>query len=359
MNKALIAGVAVASLAGYLLAWPVKVQPQAWTPPPAPALTGVYQANDVLKATQRIDLGIYGHRGPEDVAIGPDGKLYAGTDDGNILRMALDGNNQQVFANTGGRPLGLRFDAAGNLIVADAYKGLLSVDAKGVISVLTATDGHTPLNFADDLDIASDGKIYFSEASSRFPLADYESDFIEHRGNGRLLVYNPQDRSTRVLLDGLYFANGVAVSPDRQFVLVAETGKYRVRRYWLQGPQAGRDDIFIDNLPGMPDGVLSNGKDTFWLTLATPRLADLDQVLPHPWLRRIVARLPKALSPKPQPYGFVLGLNAAGQVTHNLQDPGSNAYSTITNVIEHDGKLYFGSLHEAAIGVFPLAKAKP
>lgn len=356
MNKALIAGGAVVLLAGYLLAWPVKVQPQAWTPPPAPPLTGIYQANDALKATQRIDLGMYGHRGPEDVAIGADGKLYAGTDDGNILRMALDGSDQQVFANTGGRPLGLRFDAAGNLIVADAYKGLLSLDAKGVIRVLTSTDGSKPLNFADDLDIASDGKIYFSEASSRFPLADYESDFIEHRGNGRLLVYNPQDRSTKVLLDGLYFANGVAVSPDQQFVLVAETSEYRVTRYWLQGSKAGSHDVFIDNLPGAPDGVLANGKGTFWLSLATPRLADLDQVLPHPWLRRIVARLPKALSPKPQRYGFVLGLNSDGKVTHNLQDP-QGGYAIITNVVEHDGKLYFGSLYETAIGV--LTKALP
>lgn len=358
MNKALIAGGAVALLAGYLLAWPVKVQPQAWTPPPAPPLTGIYQANDALKATRRIDLGMYGHRGPEDVAIGPDGKLYAGTDGGNILRMALDGSGQQVFANTGGRPLGLRFDGAGKLIVADAYKGLLSLDAKGVISVLTSTDGSKPLNFADDLDIASDGKIYFSEASSRFPLADYESDFIEHRGNGRLLVYNPQDRSTKVLLDGLYFANGVAVSPDQQFVLVNETSEYRVTRYWLQGPKAGSHDVFIDNLPGMPDGVLANGKDTFWLTLATPRLADLDQVLPHPWLRRIVARLPKSFSPKPKKFGFVLGLNSDGKVTHNLQDP-QGGYATITNAVEHDGKLYFGSLAESAIGVFPLAKVQP
>lgn len=358
MNKPLLAGTAVALLAGYLLAWPVKVQPQAWTPPPAPALTGVYQANALLAATRRIDLGMYGHRGPEDVAIGPDGKLYASTENGNIVRMALDGSGQQVFANTGGRPLGLRFDGAGNLIVADAYKGLLSLDAKSVISVLTSTDGSKPLNFADDLDIASDGKIYFSEASSRFPLADYASDFIEHRGNGRLLVYNPQDRSTKVLLDGLYFANGVAVSPDQQFVLVAETSEYRVTRYWLQGPKAGSHDVFIDNLPGMPDGVLANGQGTFWLTLATPRLADLDQVLPHPWLRSIVARLPKSFSPRPKPFGFVLGLDARGKVTHNLQDP-QGGYATITNAVEHDGKLYFGSLAESAIGVFPLPKVQP
>ena len=49
---------------------------------------------------------------------------------------ALKGENMEVFADTKGRPLGLDFDNSGNLIVADAKKGLLSIDKKGNIKIL-------------------------------------------------------------------------------------------------------------------------------------------------------------------------------------------------------------------------------
>lgn len=70
------------------------------------------------------------------------------------------------------------------------------------------------------------------------------------------------------MLDGLYFANGVAVSPDQSFVLVAEMVRYRVRRYWLDGLERGTVDTFVENLPGFPDNIRSNGKGTFWIGLS-------------------------------------------------------------------------------------------
>jgi sugar lactone lactonase YvrE len=151
-------------------------------------------------------------------------------------------------------------------------------------------------------------------------MSQFANDLLEHRPNGRLLALDPQTQKPRTLLRDLYFANGVAVSPDQSFVLVVETGKYRVRRLWLKEPKVGQNDIFIDNLPGFPDGISSNGHDRFWLALPTPRLAIVDRMLPHPFLRRIVARLPKFLQPAPKRYSFVLGLDQSGRVIENLQN---------------------------------------
>src|SRR5688572_31973706 len=53
---------------------------------------------------------------------------------------------------------------------------------------------------------------------------------LEHQPNGRLMAMDPKTLKPRTLLRGIYFANGVAVSPDQSFVLVAETGRYRIRR---------------------------------------------------------------------------------------------------------------------------------
>lgn len=352
----------------YLLFWPVPVSPVAWTPPPAPPLTGQYQQNSKLAGTERLSLGTSSTPGagfgPEDVALDSEGRIYTGVDDGRIMRLEADGHKPKVFAHTHGRPLGLAFDASGNLIVADAIKGLLSVAQDGSITVLTTAADDVAFGCTNDLDIAADGTIYFTDASTKFPLTNFTADLVEHGPNGRLLAYDPKTKTTRTILAPLNFANGVAVSPDQSFLLVVETGKYRVHRVWLnKGPTGaatfqvkdgsvryGTSEIFIDNLPGFPDGIMSNGKDKFWLALVTPRDAVLDKLLPHPFIRKAVVRLPKFLQPAPKRFSFVLGLDANGRVVENLQDGSPECFAEIANIVERNGMLYFGTIGESTVG---------
>ena len=287
----------------YFLFWPVPIDPAAWQAPKPPPLSGVFSSNSYLTQVNLLAKGA-GH-GPEDVAIDSQGRIYAGMESGRIMRFQADGSQGEVFADTQGRPIGLHFDAEENLVVADAYKGLLSVSPDGGITVLSTQAEGLPFKLTDDVDIALDGTIYFSDASHKFNLRNYKLDGMEHRPNGRLLAYDPEKKETRLILDKLYFANGVAVSPDQSFVLVNETWKYRILRYWLAGPKKGKVDIFRDNLPGIPDGISSNGKNGFWLALAAPRDETLDKLLERPFLRKMITRLPKAFLPKPRPYGFV------------------------------------------------------
>jgi sugar lactone lactonase YvrE len=336
----------------YLLLWPVPVEPAAWQPQTAPPLAGLYESNSRLAQTARLSVG--GHA-PEGVAVAADGRIYAGVEGGRIFRLQPDGTRPELFADTKGRPLGLDFDREGNLVVADAYRGLLSIAPDGSVSVLTTEAGGRRLGCPNDLDIASDGTVYFTDATDR-PLSDYTLDIIEHRPRGRFLAYDPATKQTRVLIDGIHFANGVALGPDEAFVLVVETGEYRVWRYWLKGPRAGGREVFVENLPGFPDNITFNGRDTFWLALVTPRNALLDKLLPRPFLRKAVVRLPSFLQPAPERYGFVLGLSPEGRVTRNLQDPSGRHYAMVSSAIERDGALYLGSLYEDSVGRVPLDK---
>ena len=339
----------------YFLLWPVPISPVAWTPPIAPPLTGQYQQNSQLATTERLSLGTGNPHagagyGPEDVALDAEGRIYTGLDDGRIMRLQADGTQPELFANTGGRPLGLAFDPNGDLIVADAIKGLLSIARDATVTVLTTTADGVPFGCTNDLDVASDGTIYFTDATSKFPLTNFTADLLEHRGNGRFFAYDPKTKTTRTLLRDLCFANGVAVSPDQSYVLVVETGAYRIHRVWLAGAKQGQTDIFIDNLPGFPDGISSNRKDKFWLALVTPRDEGLDKLLPHPFLRKVVARLPKLLQPAPKRYSFVLGLDTNGHAINNLQNGSADCYAEIANAVEHNGALYFGSIGESTVG---------
>jgi len=244
------------------------------------------------------------------------------------------------------------------LIVADAVKGLLSIDRDGRIVVLTTQADGVPFRFTNDLDVAEDGTIYFTDSSYKFSLTELKADILEHQPNGRLLAFERRTKQTRVVLRDLYFPNGVAISPDQSFVLVCETGSYSVRRVWISGPKAGHSEIFIDNLPGFPDGIASNGHDKFWLALVNQRDAALDALMPHPFLRKVVMRLPNFLQPNIKRYAFVLGLDTEGHVVQNLQDPSAECFAQISNVIEHKGELYFGSIGENAIGRLRLTNSK-
>jgi sugar lactone lactonase YvrE len=247
--------------------------------------------------------------------------------------------------------VGHRFDAAGNLIVADAAKGLLSISPDGKITTLATGHGGLPFGLTDDVEPGADGNYYFSDATWKHGM-QFMLDFLEHGANGRLLCYDPRTRATRLLLDKLHFANGVAVAPDASFVLVAETSEYRVRRVWLAGPKAGQSDVFIENLPGFPDGISSNGRGIFWLAMVAPRDAQQDSLLPRPFLRKLLLRL-HLPDPALRRYAMVLGLDAAGRVVHNLQDPSANAYAPITAVQEHGGMLYLGSHLENSFARLP------
>jgi sugar lactone lactonase YvrE len=350
-----IVAVIVVVLIAYLAFWPVPLEPVGWDAPEAPALEGRYAVNERLAGVERLGAGE--GVGPEDVAIDELGRLFVGYEDGRIVRFRPDGTGPVLVADTGGRPLGLQHDREGRLVVCDGYKGLLRITADGRIEILATEAEGVPFGFTNDLDIAPDGVIYFSDASYKFgPAMKARDDVLEHGGRGRLLRHDPSTGATTVLLDGLQFANGVALAPDGNSVLVAQTGRYDVLRYWLRGPRAGEHEVFIENLPGIPDGLSSNGRDTYWLALFTVRNPALDALSGWPRLRKVVFRLPEFLQPRPVRHAFVLGLSLDGEILHNLQHAGPASFSPVTSATEAGGRLYLGSLERDAFGVLGLAR---
>lgn len=321
-----------------------SIRPQVWRPPRAPAMDGAYAPNRLLAGLERLEVP---GSGPEDVVVDHAGDVYTGTADGTILRLSADGRRIERVATTGGRPLGIEVAPDGRLVVCDAERGLLRLDPRTEV-VETLLDAAAGVRLANNAAIGSDGSIYFSDSSQLFPLAHFKADLLEHSGTGRLLRRHP-DGEVEPLLTGLQFANGVALAPDESFVLVAETGGYRVRRYWLSGPRSGTDDVLVDNLPGLPDNLSTGPSGVFWVAMPSTRNATLDWLLPRPGvLRRAVWALPDAIQPDAARVTFVLGLAADGTVVHNLQDDGQR-YHYVTGVREHDGWLYLGSLVESAV----------
>lgn len=313
----------------------------AYRPNPVPELA----PNEALAAGEHLAKGAI-VKG-EDVAVDPKGLVYAGSiADGKIYRLDSGTGRVDVFANTGASPVGMKFDGNGNLIVCVVPTGLVSFDAAGKATVLSESFDGRRYGFIDDLDIAADGKIYFSDATTRFTGRDgnpgFTHEVLDSRPYGSLYVYDPAIRETRLLLNGLYFANGIAVSPDQSFVLVAETFRSRVTRYWLQGEKAGTSDTYIDNLPGYPDGVMAASEGGFWVAMPFKRDPLAEMLQPWPFLKNLLAATPESLWAKPSRYGLLARV-AEGAVIETLQDPSGKVFA-VTNAVEAGDSLYLGTL---------------
>jgi sugar lactone lactonase YvrE len=289
--------------------------------------------------------------GAEDVLLDDDGWVYTGTADGSVFRVRPDGARIDRVGNTGGRPLGLEQLPDGRLLVCDAYRGLLALDpGTGRVEVLTAAGAGQRLRLCNNAAVHTSGDIYFSDSSQVFPLAHWKADLVENTATGRLLRRSP-DGSVEVLLDGLRFANGVALASDESYVAVAESGGRTVVRRWLTGPRAGEVDHLAADLPGYPDNISRGTDGLIWVTIASPRTAVLERLMtaPRP-VRRVAWRLPARLQPAPAQTVRVMALDDHGRVRHDVSADAS-AYHMATGVREHHGKVWIGSLQEPAIAV--------
>ena len=352
--------VLVVALAAYLALWPVPIKAVSWKASAEPGYTGVHAVNSKLAGLQLISLGT--EAGPEHVVLARDGKLYAAVASGNILRMNPDGTAQEVFASTGGRVLGFDFDALGNLIAADAVKGLLSISPDRKVTLLADKVDGDPIRYADAVVVAGNGKIYFSDASGRFAPAQWGGtfeaavlDILEQASTGRILEYDPTTKTTRVVSKGLSFANGVALTRDEQHLFVAETGKYRIWKIAVAARDldvsqaSAQASVVFDNLPGYPDNLMRGLDGRIWVGFSGPRSAAVDKMADKPFLRELTLRLPRALWPLPKAYGHVMAFNDEGKVVADLQDP-TGAYRESTGLTETPDRLYVQNLHLKVLG---------
>jgi len=338
-----------------------SLQPAAWNPPVKPDLTGKLAENELLSTTEWIYLN--GWYGPEDIAVDNLGNLYAGvhvgkTDfsDGRIIKIDTMGNISE-FANTGSWVTGLQFDENQNLIACDLSRGLISVSRKGEITILASEDENGN-NFLlpNDVDIASNGIIYFSNTSSKVPFGKLSAlkIVLEMRPDGGLYSYNPATKEVKTLIEGSFFANGVAVSQNDDFVLLVELTKYRILRYWLKGARKGQKDVFIDNLPGFPNGISRRKDGSFWLGFTTRRNDFLDKIHPKPFLKKLVYALPLWIQPRQEAFGMIMHLSESGEILKVYYDTSGKYVSEASSIEEHNGYIYIGGDLTDHIGKYRL-----
>ncbi|XP_011016502.1 PREDICTED: strictosidine synthase 1-like [Populus euphratica] len=255
-----------------------------------------------------------------------------------------DGSTNTKLEPVCERPLGLKFNSATcDLYIADAYYGLLVVGPDGgVATQLAASAEGVPFRFMNALDVDSrTGMVYFTDNSIYFQRREYLLAIINADRTGRLMKYDPNSKKVTVLLKGLAFPNGVALSKDNSFILVAESFTMRILKFHLVGSEIHGQEIFIQ-LGRFPDNIKRTANGEFWVALNTGRgkirrleSTKLQQETSIDWF----ADDPVAVR-----------LTSGGEVVNVLDGNGGNALDSVSEVEEYSGFLWLGSSMKPYVG---------
>lgn len=371
---------------------------RAFVLPPLHALS----PNTALARMQHVGAGDL--VGPESMALAPDGRsLFAGLVDGRIVRItpsptARDGVDVATIVRTGtevdgcgdldhqpvcGRPLGLRVttrsvvqpESGGNgdemvLIVADGYKGgvlmVSGIDAgaPAVGKLVSQDEDGNALTLVNDVVIAPDGTLYFTETSREFSVNRIFHAAFSGRPTGRLLSFTPASGQVATLQRDIFMPNGLELSHDGHSVLFVGGGVSVLRH----NIATGELDTFIPVLPGTGDNIrkigltLGGGREGAYYSLglgskyAKP-FSLFAFLQDKPWLREFVTSLVpyETLVNLVPRYGLVAIADETGAIVEVLQDPsGRSAWLSEVAVLGDDA--YFGSFQNPYLGRMSLAE---
>ncbi|XP_075605623.1 adipocyte plasma membrane-associated protein isoform X2 [Balearica regulorum gibbericeps] len=318
-----------------LLDCPIDPQPISLKEPPL--LTGVLEPNIKLRKAERLW---------ENQLVGPESIVNIG--------------GTREDEPTCGRPLGIRVGPNNTLFVADAYYGLYEVnpgtgETKMLVSTKTLIEGQK-LSFVNDLTVTQDGrKIYFTDSSSKWQRRDYLFLIMEGTDDGRLLEYDTVTKEVKVLMVGLRFPNGVQLSPAEDFVLVQETTMARIRRYYVSGLMKGGADMFVENMPGLPDNIRLSSSGGYWVAMSAvrpnPGFSLLDFLSEKPWIKRMIFKLlsQETVTKFVPKYSLVVELSETGSYRRSFHDPNGVTVAYVSEAHEHNGYLYLGSFQSPFI----------
>ena len=325
------------------------IHPEAWQPPIKPEFKGELRLNEKLTNISKIDLG--GWNGPEEFAFDGFGNIYCGVHKGEkdfsqgaILKISPEGKVEE-YLRTDSWVTGMQFDSHGNLIALMNGVGLISIDQEKRIEVLVKIDAdERPILMGSGLTIAKDGKIYFANLSSETTSsAKYINKlFLELKPTGGVYCYDPQTKVSQTISNGNYFANGLELSEDESFLLLSETSKYRILKYWLKGEKAGTSEVFLDNLAGFPNNISRRDNGNFWVGFTTKRNDQLDDIHPKKGMKKFVYGLPAFVQPKAEKFGMILEISEEGKIIQALFDTSGESVMEAGAVKEFRNNLYIG-----------------
>lgn len=236
----------------------------AQAPPPVAAETTAPDIPGVVKGGTRIEVIKSGFTGTEGPVALPDGSLiFTETQANRITRIDKDTGATSTFVESTNGSNGLGFDAKGRLISVQTTPGQTRIGVvypKGAVATLTDNFQGKPYGRPNDLVVARDGGVYFSEPGpnpvpGQPPAAPPLSPAVYY--------VSPAGTVSRIA-DGIERPNGIQLSPDEKTLYVNNTnGEYvlafDVKPDGTVGPR--RNFAKYSKVAPVPAGGVTSGAD--------------------------------------------------------------------------------------------------
>jgi gluconolactonase len=199
---------------------------------------------------------------PEGVTCGPDGKVYAGGEGGQVYRIDLESNTCEAFANTGGFVLGLAHDAVGNTYVCDmGLKAVLKVTPMGVVSTYSDGAADEKMRVPNYPVFDAAGNLYVSDSG----------DWGQQNG----LIWRVKPGGVTEIWDrqAKGYTNGMCLSPDGKALYVVESTPPLISRILINPDgSAGKREVVVELPRNVPDGVAFDVQGNLYISLYTPNI---------------------------------------------------------------------------------------
>ncbi len=200
---------------------------------------------------------------PEAVAWGPDGRVYAGGELGQLYRMGLDDNSfEQAALVEGGFVLGMAHDADGNTYACDELLARVHrITPSGDVSVYTSGNADQMMRLPNYPVFDDHGNLFVSDSGD----FGARNGFVWRvRPGGDAEIW---DRSANG------FTNGMCLSQDGRELYVVESSPPLISRVEIRADgSAGRRTVLVELPRQVPDGVALDRDGNLYIGLFNPNI---------------------------------------------------------------------------------------
>ncbi len=202
---------------------------------------------------------------PEGAMVLDDGTIITADRRERCSRISRDGQTT-FFGSVGGAPNGICVDIKGNCIIANIGNGQVqSLSPDGKHEVLLTEAGGKKISSPNFPFIDSKERLWVSNSTFRENLAEA---LEEPAPDGAVIMI--EKGSARIVAEGIYFANGIAVDEEEEYLYVAETTKRDILRFKIadDGSLYDREVYGPEVLGplGLPDGIAFDEAENLWVT---------------------------------------------------------------------------------------------
>jgi len=197
--------------------------------------------------------------------------LFSDIPNNRIMRWLEEDGHLSVFRAPSNYSNGNTRDREGRLITCEHdARRVTRTEHDGRISVVLDRYEGKPLNAPNDVVVASDGAIWFTD-----PGYGIDGPYEGHKAEAELArnVYRVDASGTAtVVVDDFVRPNGLCFSPDESLLYVVDSGishggPAHIRVFQVDGARLRNGRVFADFAPGMTDGVRCDTDGNVWCSM--------------------------------------------------------------------------------------------